>query len=151
MHLPHQAHILQHIHSEGQLGTFHNNHAYIVGFVKPNDCIYTSRHITKNAIVTIKDHESTSIKTIDTERGQVTLVYFDKPSLVHITKEQSPSFDFLIESWYTDKLFNMPMGRNLGLILAYKLYSETPEQLSYESYIIDPLYHITSFRRNLDI
>jgi len=151
MLLPHQAHILQHVHSVRQLGTFQNNHAYIVGFIKPADSLYTSRHITKNAVITIADHTSTSVKQIDTDRGEVMLVYCDKPTIVHITKEYSPSFDFIIDSWYTDKLFNMPVGKNIGLILCYKLHSETPESLAYESYIIDPIYNVSSFRRNLDI
>lgn len=134
------------------LGTHHKHCSYILGYMFPNDALYATRHITKNVKVDLLSYEPTlTSRVVDTEEGRQVLLMLENPTPVVISKEFSPEFEWYTEELDASQFFSIPLVHNLGLILPFEKINETNEDMTFQSYIVDPINDVMMFRSSLNI
>lgn len=123
-----------------------------MGYMFPNDALYATRHITKNVKVDLLNYEPTlTSRVVDTEEGRQVLLMLENPTPVVISKEPSPEFEWYMEELNAAEFFSIPLVHNLGLILPFEKINETNEDMTFQSYIVDPINDIMMFRSSLNI
>ena len=134
------------------LGASHRRRSYIVGFMNPNDALYATRHISKNAKIDLLDYKpDLKTRVVDTEEGKQVLLLLENPTPVVISKEFSPEFDWYMEEVDMPTFFSMPLVHNIGLILPFEKINETSEEMTFQSYIVDPINDANMFRMGLSL
>lgn len=137
-HFPPRIHLLRNIKQEKLLlGFHHKNNTYLVGLMKETDAIYISRMITDNVTGTL-DNFSPDYPDDNFDKDTSVLLLHDKVKF-HITKEESPQFDWMIETVETTQLLVYPRQRYIGLILPTEKTNETKQAIEYNALVIEPI------------
>lgn len=146
-------HVLHSLPHQGlSLGAHHRKYSYIMGYMYPNDALYATRNLSKNAKVDLLKYKPTSkTRVVDTEEGRQVLLMLENPTPVVITKEACPSFEWYMEELDMASFFSLPLVHNIGLIIPYEKIDETHETMTFQSYIVDPINDLQMFRSSLSV
>lgn len=150
--LPVKVHLLQSLHQNVRLGTSHRNNTYMVAFIQSKDVIHVSREITKDVRIDLGKYRARkNFKVINTKEGKEVLLYFEEPYTIKISKNASSLMDWVVESENAQELLTIPIIKNIGLILPYKQIDEDNNTMTFEAYIVDPVWEPTIFRHGLNL
>lgn len=134
------------------LGANHKHCSYILGFMNPHDALYATRHISKNAKIDMLSYKpNLQTRVVDTEEGRQVLLLLENPTPIVISKEFSTEFDWYMEEIDMPTFFSLPLVQNIGLILPFEKINETNDDMTFQSYIVDPINDAKMFRMGLSI
>lgn len=147
---PPNLHYLKSLHTNGRFGTVYNDKSYVVSFVSSEHVMYVARNISKDTKVKLEGYmpSATKIAAGDKRRQEIEII-MDGGVKIHIDKIITRDWEWIIETEPTQKLFALPLAYNIGLIVPYKKLNETDDTISYEGYVVDPIYNTDFFRQGI--
>ena len=143
--LPPKLHVLRNIRNQSSMLGFHyKNNSYLLGMIHDMDAVYITRMITDNVVGIIEDF-TPDYPDENFDKDYNILLLHDNIRLT-MTKEESPQFDWMVESIDATVLLAYPREKYVGLILPTKKTNETREFIEYSTIVIEPIFDPKTFK-----
>jgi len=147
---PPNLHYLKSLNGEGRFGTLYKDRSYIVTFVSSEHVMHVARNLSKDSKIDITGYTPSTTKLMSgSKQKQEIEITMDGGVKIHFDKIVTRDWEWIIETDSTQKLFSLPLAYNIGLIVPYKKLNETENIMSFEGYVIDPIYNTEFFRQGI--
>lgn len=142
-------HLLKSVFRDENLGVSHRKKTYVVGYLTSSEALYATRNITSNVNVSLGKYRPNMKSNHIKHKENEIVITMNHPVMVTVTKEYSPQFEWIIHDVPVQQFMNIPIMYNVGLIIPFEKLNETPETITYSSYVVDPVKDVNMFRFGL--
>lgn len=147
---PPNLHYLKSLNGEGRFGTIYKERSYVVTFVSSEHILYVARNISKDTKIDISGYKPSTTKLMSgNKQKQEIEITMDGGVKINFDKIVTRDWEWIIETEPTQKIFALPLAYNIGLIVPYKKVDESENLMTFEGYVIDPIYNTEFFRQGI--